>query len=249
MKPASGSAGARIVAAELFDQLLVAMHDPIAPFHLRLGVKTPSDACSWVRTEPRPSSVSSSPPFALSSNWSGCEDLNLGPPRSERGALIWLSYTPSSPPPRPARPEGDEPGAAPRAAVRRPRAFLCSRASHGCVFSQRKTPPNFRSRGLGRGPVGPSAWTRVRHIASSKPAAAGKFGRGARIMRASTIAACAGVILGSACFCAVRILWLSHIEHSPATPAGGRPITHVAGSRQVALRLAARTMSPTRRAG
>jgi hypothetical protein len=37
LKPASGAADARIVAAELFEQLFVAVHDPVAALDARLG--------------------------------------------------------------------------------------------------------------------------------------------------------------------------------------------------------------------
>jgi hypothetical protein len=37
LKPAAGTAGARVVAAELFEKLLVAVHDAIATLNARLG--------------------------------------------------------------------------------------------------------------------------------------------------------------------------------------------------------------------
>jgi hypothetical protein len=37
LKPARGAAGARVVPAQLLDQLLVAAHHPVAALHARLG--------------------------------------------------------------------------------------------------------------------------------------------------------------------------------------------------------------------
>jgi hypothetical protein len=46
LKPAAGAARAHIVTAELFDQLLFAVHHAQAAFDLRFGVEIPSGACS-----------------------------------------------------------------------------------------------------------------------------------------------------------------------------------------------------------
>ena len=51
LKRPPASARARIVAAELLDELLVAVDDPMAAFHARFGGETLSDACSSARKQ------------------------------------------------------------------------------------------------------------------------------------------------------------------------------------------------------
>ncbi len=44
LKALPGAAGAEVVAPELLDQFLVAMHDAVAAAHMRLGGITPASA-------------------------------------------------------------------------------------------------------------------------------------------------------------------------------------------------------------
>jgi hypothetical protein len=52
LKRLSASARARVVAAELLDEILVAVDDSVAAFYGRFGRETLSDACSSARKQP-----------------------------------------------------------------------------------------------------------------------------------------------------------------------------------------------------
>jgi hypothetical protein len=54
LKPARGAAGAEVIAAELFEQLFVAVHDPLAALDARLGrIAFPALAAHFKRSGPR----------------------------------------------------------------------------------------------------------------------------------------------------------------------------------------------------
>ena len=111
-----------------------------------------------------------------------------------------------SPRPRPARPEGDGPGAVRHSTGANGRVFHFATAQGLVAFQVTKNPAGaFR---VSRGSAG-SRWDlcsdAYRVTAPSKPASPRKLPSAPHKMRPSTIAAFAGIALSSACSCAVII--------------------------------------------
>jgi hypothetical protein len=84
-------------------ELAIAMADYMEHFyntarrHSSLGYLTPTEFEDLHSTTTQQATfiLKSGPPNGVNPKWSGCRDLNPGPPRPERGALTKLRYSPS----------------------------------------------------------------------------------------------------------------------------------------------------------